>query len=91
MFLLRSLRYQETKELREDLRLELERLCLFTVTPEQVYRRIYFEALDLIVSSIEERFVQPSFQAYSDMESLQRRFKLARRILTNGLHERKLC
>ena len=43
---------------------------LFPVTPEQVYRKIYFEALDLIVSSIEERFDQPSFKAYSDMESL---------------------
>ena len=43
---------------------------LFPVTPEQVYRRIYFEALDLIVSSIEERFDQPSFKAYSNMESL---------------------
>ena len=42
---------------------------LFPVTPEQVYRRIYFEALDLIVSSIEERFYQPSFKAYSNMES----------------------
>ena len=43
---------------------------LFPVTPVQVYRRIYFEALDLIVSSIEERFDQPSFKAYSNMESL---------------------
>ena len=43
---------------------------LFPVTPEEVYRRIYFEALDLIVSSIEERFDQPSFKAYSNMESL---------------------
>ena len=43
---------------------------LFPVTPEQVYRRIYFEALDLIVSSIQERFDQPSFKAYSNMESL---------------------
>ena len=43
---------------------------LFPVTPEQVYRRIYFEALDLIVSSIEERFDQPSFKDYSNMESL---------------------
>ena len=43
----------------------------FPVTaPEQVYRRIYFEAQDLIVSSIEERFDQPSFKAYSNMESL---------------------
>ena len=43
---------------------------LFPVTPEQVYRRIYFEALDLIVSSTEERFDQTSFKAYSNMESL---------------------
>ena len=43
---------------------------LFPVTPEQVYRRIYFEKLDLIVSSIEERFDQPSFKEYSNMESL---------------------
>ena len=40
------------------------------MTPEQVYRRIYFEALGLIVSSTEERFDQPSFKAYSNMESL---------------------
>ena len=43
---------------------------LFPVTPEQVYRRICFETLDLIVSSIEERFDQPSFKASSNMESL---------------------
>ena len=40
------------------------------MTPEQLYRRICFEALDLIVSSIEERFDLPSFKAYSNMESL---------------------
>ena len=43
---------------------------MFPVTPEQLYRRICFEALDLIVSSIEERFDLPSFKAYSNMESL---------------------
>ena len=32
--------------------------ALFPVTPEQVYRRIYFEALDFTVSSVEERFDQ---------------------------------
>ena len=42
---------------------------LFPVTPDQAYPRIYFEALDLIVSSIEEPFYQPSFKAYSNMES----------------------
>ena len=65
---------------------------LFPVTPEQVYRRMCFEALDFIVSSIEERFDQPSFKAYSNMESLLigvLSSQDARRILTNGL--RKLC
>ena len=63
------------------------------MTPVQVYRRIYFEALDLIVSSIEERFDQPSFKAYSNMESLllvnpatsatgERSFFMARRVKT---------
>ena len=28
----------------------------FSVTPEEAYRRIYFEALDLILSALEERF-----------------------------------
>ena len=41
----------------------------FPVTPEQVYQRIYFEALDLIVSSIEKRFDQPSCKAFFNMES----------------------
>ena len=41
---------------------------MFPVTPQQVYRSIYFEALDFVVSSIEERFDQTSFKAY--MESL---------------------
>ena len=63
----------------------------FPVTPEQVYRRIYFEALDLIVSSIEEGFDQPSFKAYSNMESLLIGVLSSQDVHTNGLHERKLC
>ena len=43
---------------------------LCPVTPEQENRRIYFEALDLIGSPIEERFDQPSFKAYCNMVSL---------------------
>lgn len=36
-------------------------------SPEDYYRRIYFEALDAIISSIRERFNQPSFQTYMNM------------------------
>lgn len=42
----------------------------FPETLEDHYRRIYFEAIDLIVNAIEQRFSQPSFAAYEKMESL---------------------
>ena len=42
----------------------------FPETPKDHYRRIYFEAIDLIVNAIEQRFSQPSFAAYEKMESL---------------------
>ena len=35
----------------------------FPQTSEELYRRVYFEALDLIIASITERFNQPSFKA----------------------------
>jgi hypothetical protein len=35
-----------------------------------LYRKIYYEALDLIVSVINERFDQPSFKAYAKLEAL---------------------
>ena len=43
----------------------------FLKTSEELYRRVYFEALDLIIASItERRFDQPNFKAYMNMESL---------------------
>ena len=42
----------------------------FPETAEDEFRRIYFEALDLIVHSIDLRFSQPSFKAYEKLESL---------------------
>ena len=43
----------------------------FLKTSEELYQRVYFEALDLIVASItKRRFDQPSFKAYMNMESL---------------------
>ena len=42
----------------------------FPETPKDHYRRIYFEAIDLIVNAIEQRFSQPSFAADERMESL---------------------
>ena len=34
------------------------------------WRRIYFEAIDLMMNAIDQRFVQPSFDTYAKMESL---------------------
>ena len=34
------------------------------------YRRIYFEAIDLMVNAIDNRFNQASFDVYAKMESL---------------------
>ena len=38
-------------------------------TPGETYRSIYFEAIDIITLSIKSRFEQPSFQAFSKLES----------------------
>lgn len=42
----------------------------FPETLKHHYHHIYFEAIDLIVNAIEQRFSQPSFAAYEKMESL---------------------
>ena len=39
-------------------------------TPEDHYRSIYFDSLDIITSSIKTRFEQPSFEAFLKLESL---------------------
>lgn len=39
-------------------------------TARDNYRSIYYEALDTLVTSIKERFSQPSFEAYEKMEGL---------------------
>ena len=39
-------------------------------TPEYHYRKIYFEAIDLIVNCITDRFNQPGFLIYQHVESL---------------------
>lgn len=42
----------------------------FPESVEDLYRRTYFEALDLIVCGIEERFDQPGYKVYSNLEDL---------------------
>ena len=37
---------------------------------EDYYRHVYFEALDLIINCIKNRFDQPGYQVYSRLESL---------------------
>ena len=42
----------------------------FVSTLEDHYRRIYYEALDLIIESITDRFDQPGYGVYSNLEKL---------------------
>ena len=42
----------------------------FAETPKDLYRKVYFEALDLNIASIGERFDQLSFVVYKHMEGL---------------------
>ena len=39
-------------------------------SPKENYRTIYYEALDCLISSLKERFTQPSFVAYEMLESI---------------------
>lgn len=42
----------------------------YPTTPQEHYRRVYFEAIDLMVNAIDNRFNQPSFDVYAKMKSL---------------------
>ena len=42
----------------------------FHDNPKAFYKQSYYEALDLIVSCIEDRFKQPGYRIYSSLESL---------------------
>ena len=42
----------------------------YPVTAKDYYRRIYFEAIDLMMNAIDQRFDQPSFDTYAKMEPL---------------------
>ena len=40
----------------------------YPVTAQVYYRRIYFEAIDVMMNAIDQRFDQPSFDTYAKME-----------------------
>jgi len=42
----------------------------FHETPKDYYRQYYFEAIDLIVNCIQERFDQPGYKVYATLESV---------------------
>ena len=42
----------------------------FHSTPEDIYRQIYYEALDLIIEAINSRFNQPVYKVYCNVENL---------------------
>ena len=42
----------------------------YPTTARDNYRKVYFEALDLLISHIEQRFQQPSFEIFKQIQSL---------------------
>ena len=42
----------------------------YPVTAQDYYRRIYFDAINLMMNAIGQRFDQISFDTYAEMESL---------------------
>ena len=42
----------------------------FPSEPEDYYRRVYFEGLDLIVQAISDRFGQPGYRTYRNLQEL---------------------
>ena len=47
-----------------------EGTCYFSSDIDEHYRRLYFEVLDLIVSGIQQRFNQPGYAIYQNLEDL---------------------
>jgi len=44
--------------------------CEFAVSPKDHYRQIYYEGLDLIVNCIRNRFDQPGYKVYCNLQEL---------------------
>ena len=55
-------------------------ISTFHVTVEDHYRVIYFEALDLITSCIEDRFNQPGYKTYEKVQHSSSRLQLQNRM-----------
>ena len=47
-----------------------EATFVFPITPQEHYRRIYFEAIDLVTSSIQDQFEQRGFRMLVKLETL---------------------
>ena len=45
------------------------------ITPENHYRIIYFEAFDIVIARITDRFEQEGYQMYSKLEKLLRKLE----------------
>ena len=54
----------------------------YPVTAQDYYRRIYFEAIDLMMSAIDQRFDQPSFDTYAKMESSNPEREMIKEVIT---------
>ena len=59
----------------------------FDATPEDMYRKHYFEVLDTIIGEIQRRFESPSFTFYIKMESVLESAAAGKEVSTEGVEE----
>ena len=59
----------------------------FDATPEDMYRKHYFEVLDTIIGEIQRRFESPSFTFYIKMESVLESAAARKEVSTEGVEE----
>ena len=64
--MLMSFNFQEDAKCRRDMSMVLE----YHNSAENLYRQVYFEALDLAINIIKNCFDQPGFKVYSNIEQL---------------------
>ena len=59
----------------------------YLLTPKDMYRRIYYEALDLLVQTIQARFDQPGYKMYGCIEALLLKARFHKRDYSEDLKQ----
>ena len=58
----------------------------YPVTAQDYYRQIYFEAIDLMMNAIEQRFDQPSFDRYANSQDKSEELKFMEKLYNDDVN-----